>query len=168
MAGVEKVVGKLEDSSGEGQVPRPNLFALTIDADAGQIVKFEKVDSSGAPRDLSDDEKTQLATRKTGQTLEAIVEQAFEAGIGCLLGEQRPEKGQARESQEEAELRHVLVLPLMDKSSAHDLLRKDVLGRAILATAIQQTVARAPVAESGSAQQQPGEPPRQPTSPGPT
>ena len=153
MADMEKTAAGPKGRAGEAQSQRPNLIAFTIDADAGQIVKIEKVDSTGAHRELSDEDKANLVAKKGGPTLETVIERAFEAGIGCLLGEDR-EQDEAQESREESDLRHVLVMSLMEKTSAQDLLQHDVLGRAFLETAVQQVVASR--AESSSAQQQGG------------
>jgi hypothetical protein len=66
--------------------PGPSLFAFTIDASTGQIGGLEKVDGAGARRLLSDQDKASLQASKSWHTLESIVEQAFEAGIACVLG----------------------------------------------------------------------------------
>jgi hypothetical protein len=74
------------------------------------------------------------------------------------------------ESEDETEVRRILLLPLMDRSRTKALLQRGVLSRAILATALQQvTAAHASQAGGGSAQQTPGAAgkPRQSGSAGP-
>jgi hypothetical protein len=137
MPKMEKTQASSNGQNSESQAPQPNLIAFTMDADAGRLVKVEKVDGTGARRELSDEEKVDLVN-KGWPTLETIIERAFEAGIGCLLGESQEN---AQQSQEELELWRVLVMSLMEKTSAHDLLRRDVLGRAFLETALQQGLA---------------------------
>ena len=83
--------------------PGADLVALTVDASAGRIVKVEGVDASGARHDLSDDEKSQLAKTEVGATLQGIIEEAFEAGLACALGE-RGDETDTSESEEDAEL----------------------------------------------------------------
>lgn len=114
------------------------LFAFTVDAKTAQIVKFESLDASGARHELSDDEKSSLARKGSSDGVEALLEQAFEAGIACVLGEGG--RSQARESEEDAELRHLLLTPLIEHSLAKRLLKGEVLNRALLGTLIQHSM----------------------------
>jgi hypothetical protein len=127
-----------------------HLLTFTIDARTGQIVKVESLDESGTPRELSDEEKANLAKEGMGDKLEEIVEQAFEAGIACVLG--GGDGTQTQESEQDAELRHLLLLPLIERSMAKRLMQGDVLNRAILGTLIQHSMkAAGDTAASGSA-----------------
>ena len=116
------------------------LFAFTMDASTGQITRLEKVDSAGARRQLSEQDKASLQPGPSWPTLEAIIEQAFEAGVDCVLGNE-DEKDEAQESEDEVEVRRILLLPLMERSRMMALLQRSVLGQAILATALQQITA---------------------------
>lgn len=137
----ETTVGNERAASGEPGTTNESaakLFAFTIDAKTAQIVKFESLDESGARHELSDEEKLSLAKEGSGDRLEEIVEQAFEAGIACVLGE--GDKGQTKESEEDAELRHLLLTPLIKHSMARRLLQGEVLNRVILGTLIQHSM----------------------------
>jgi hypothetical protein len=124
-----------------------------MDASTGQFTKLEKVEDTGTPLQLSELDKVSLQSRESWHTLEAIVEQAFEAGIGCVLGN-GDEKDAAQESEDEADVRRTLLQPLIERSRMMTLLQRSVLGQAILATALQQVIAsQALEAEGGSAQQ---------------
>ena len=129
------------------------LFAFTIDASTGQITGLEKVDSSGARRQLSEQDKASLQASKSWHTLEALVEQAFEAGIACALGS-GDEKDEAQELEDEAEVRRTLLLPLMERSRTMTLLQRSVLGQAILASALQQITAPHASEAEGSPERQ--------------
>jgi hypothetical protein len=124
------------------------FFTFTIDAATAQVVKFEALDAGGARHELSDDEKAALSRNGAGVGIEELVEQAFEAGIACVLGSGEGEEG-AEESGEEVELRHLLLTPLIEHSPARRLLQREALTRAILGTLIQHATA-APVAAAGS------------------
>jgi hypothetical protein len=124
--------------SAAGTQAAAQLLTFTIDAKTGQLVKFESLDESGARHELSDEEKANLAREGIGDRLEQIVEQAFEAGIACVLGGDN--RGQAQESEQDAELRHLLLLPLIEHSMAKRLMQGDVLNRAILGTLIQHSM----------------------------
>jgi hypothetical protein len=130
--------------------PGLGLFACIIDASSGEITRLEKVDGAGALRQLSKQDKASLRAKKSWHPLEAIVEQAFEAGMACVLG--GDETNEEQESEDEAEARRILLLLLMEQSRTMTLLRRGVLGQAILATALQQVTApQSPEAEAASA-----------------
>ena len=110
-------------------------MTVTIDTKTGQIIKIEGTNGTRAQHELSDEEKASLA-KKTGRaTLEAIIEEAFEAGIACGLGEEADED-EPVESEKDANLRHLLLRPLIENSAVKRLMRRDVLSRAFLKTLI--------------------------------
>ena len=129
--------------------PQPNLFGVTVNADTGEILKVEKVEGTGARRDLRDEDLASLAAT-VAPTLSALLEQVFEAGIACMLGV-RAGHDEPEESAEEADLRRALLTPLMEGTLAIDALKTEVLGKAILASAIAQ-VAAARAATPGKAE----------------
>ena len=75
--------------------------------------------------------------------MEAIIEQAFEAGIAYVLGDEGDEDD-PMESEKDANLRHLLLRPLIENSSAKRLIRRDVLSRAILKTLIDHATGSRP------------------------
>jgi hypothetical protein len=118
--------------------PLGKLFSFTLDATTGQVVKFETLDASGARHEVSDQEKAGLAPEGS-ERLEEALEEAFEAGIDCVLGgEEQPDE--SAESEKDAELRQVLLSPLIKQSPANRLLQPEVLNRAILRTLIQHSI----------------------------
>lgn len=125
-----------EEKVAESGQPAGRLFTFTIDASTAQVVKLEAEDASGARHELSDEEKASLAQAGTAGDLEQFVERAFEAGIACVLGGGESEE-KAEEPAEEAELRHMLLTPLIEHSAARHLMQREVLNRAILGTLIQ-------------------------------
>jgi hypothetical protein len=117
-----------------------NLIAFTVDADTGRVVKVETVDAGGQHHELSEDVRANLARKLEKPTVEAVIEQAFEAGIDCALG--GPEEAEAAEAaeadEEDADLRRVLVRSLIRHSAARRLVERDVLARAIIGSLIEQ------------------------------
>ena len=113
----------------------PDLLTVTIDTKTGQITKIEGANGTRARHELSDEEKASLAKKMGKATLEAIIEEAFEAGVACGLGEGADED-EPVESEKDANLRHLLLRPLIENSAAKRLMRRDVLSRAILKTLI--------------------------------
>jgi hypothetical protein len=96
MIGSDKTTADPRAPKGESSMPKsspptsepsPNadLLSITVNAKTGQIVKVESVDDAGVRRDLSDERKADLAKERGKDTLEALLERAFEAGIACVL-----------------------------------------------------------------------------------
>jgi hypothetical protein len=143
MSAIDEAAG---EPIGKAQSPRSSsppseamadadLLTITVRANTGQIVKIESVNDTGGRHELSDKEKTTLAKKKGKATLESILEQAFEAGIVCILGDSASEDD-LPESEEDSDLRHFLLRPLIEDSMAAHLMQRDVLSRAILGTLI--------------------------------
>jgi hypothetical protein len=139
-----------EEKMTEIAQPAGRFFTFTIDASTAQVVKLETEDASGARHELSAEEKASLAQAGHEGSLEELVERAFEAGIDCVLGDGNPEE-RASEPADEAELRHLLLTPLIEHSSAKRLMQREALSRAILGTLIQHATKEPAAAESGPA-----------------
>jgi hypothetical protein len=121
------------------EVPRPDRFAFTMDAKTGEIIQIEGIDATGTRRVLSKDEAISLAQENGRAKLEELLEQVFEAGIACVLGgEEEPDDG--KEAKEDAELRQILLKPLIQESPAARLMRRDVLDRAIVETLLHHSL----------------------------
>jgi len=133
-----------KDSNATGPSQTAGLLAFTIDPTTARIVKLEACDAGGARRELSLEEKTSLVKRigDRERTLERVVERAFEAGIACVLDGETESEG-AVESSEDVELTHKLLVPLIEKSAARELIERKALDRAILDTLIEHAIAPA-------------------------
>ena len=138
---------KEDEKTTESGLPAGKLLTFTIDASTAQVVKLEAEDESGARHELSDEEKASLAQAGNAGDIEQFVERAFEAGIACVLGGSGPEE-KAEEPADEAELRHMLLTPLIEHSPARRLMQREALSRAILGTLIQQATKGSTAAES--------------------
>ena len=125
------------------------LVTITVDADAGRVVGIEGLDAAGQRQDLSDDERAALAEQAPTTTLRDIVEQAFEAGIGCVLGRQAA-KADTPESEFDADLSRALLQSLISQSAARRLMQFDVLGPAIVGSLIERASHRDPKSETGA------------------
>jgi len=139
----KKGPGAKSSSAASEPVVHPDLLTFTIQARTGQIVKIESVDSAGANHELSDEEKTNLAKEKSKATLEDMLEQAFEAGIACVLGDANSE-GDPPESAKDADLRRLLLRPLIEDGAAKRLMQSDILSRAVLTSLIQNATSSRP------------------------
>ncbi|WP_431271156.1 hypothetical protein [Dankookia sp. P2] len=127
-------------------IPRPELYVLTVRADSGQVVWLESLDAAGARADLSPEDRARFAEHHKAGDLAAVMEQAFEAGIACVLGNVGGEDGG---SAEEADLRRMLLRSLIARSPAARFLDQAALGRVALATLLRQA-ATAPAEAGGT------------------
>jgi hypothetical protein len=123
------------------------LFTFTIDAATAQVVKFETVDASGTSHEISDEERANLA-QQGSQKLEQALEEAFEAGIDCVLGG-RDRQSETEEPEKDAELRHLLLTPLIEHSPAKHLLQREAVNRVLLETLIQRSTKPSPPTPTG-------------------
>jgi hypothetical protein len=117
-----------------------SLVSVTLDVSTGAVISVERVEPSGARQALSDEDAQRLAGA-AHDTMESIVERAFEAGIACVLGQDVDE---AEVADEDAPLTRLLLEPLIDHSIARRLMRREVLDRAAVASLIRH--ARGPQA----------------------
>ena len=118
---------------------RSERLAFTLDVNSGEIVKIESVDSAGHRRELSTTERQDLAKERPGGGVEALLERAFEAGIGCLLDDEDGKEDES-ETEDEAGVRRILLKPLMEGTYARWALRREVLRQAIVKTLINDLI----------------------------
>jgi len=114
--------------------PARNYVTVTIDADSAQVVRVDGVDATGVARELTIDERVALLKDLSHERLQDVVEQAFEAGIACVLG--GDDFNTTAESPEESALRHRLLAPLIERSAVGRLMERGALNRAVLNTLI--------------------------------
>jgi len=116
-------------------------IVVTLNAGTGSIVKIEIVGSDGSRHELSAKEAAGFLAEHPKSTLEDVVQEAFEAGIACVLDEvsdvSAADEG-AGESREDALLHEILLGALIQRTAAKRLLSRDVLNRAMLSTIISE------------------------------
>lgn len=137
-ASSEKLHRRKTEPSSDDRMDRPvtRFLAVVIDADSAQVIRVEGQDATGARHDLSADEKTMFAKRGADDRLEDVVEEAFEAGIACVLGGDT-DRDTTQESPEDAELRRRLLAPLIERSAVNRWMERGALNRAIVNTLIE-------------------------------
>jgi hypothetical protein len=125
-----------QSSSGEAsnKPPGAKCVAFTIDAGTGHVDRVEIIEGDGARRELSGQERAELIRPGDGPTLETIFEQSFLAGIDSVLGDDGEDEPQ---SDMEQALVHGLVQPMIERSAARGLLRREVLRKAVLQALVQ-------------------------------
>ncbi|MGH1573516.1 hypothetical protein ACRAWG_26185 [Methylobacterium sp. P31] len=130
---------------------RPDRLAFTLDLNTGQITCVEGVDADGVRRELSEREMTDLRSGLRRARIETLLEEAFEAGITCVLGDGDAEE--PPETSDDTDLRQIILKPLMEGSAAARLMRSDVLDQAIVETLIDHALSRRPAGPNGGPQE---------------
>ena len=122
------------------------LITATIEAATGKIIDVRSVDDAGESSELTTDRRARLSQQIGEASLEDLFEQAFEAGIACVLGDDADAEADAdtSESEEDAALRHQILQPMIEHSAARRLIRQEILGRAIIGTLIRKAAAGGP------------------------
>ena len=108
-------------------------IVFTMRAPSGEVVKVEKVDAGGNRHELSREDISGLVGKNEVNEIEDALDEAFEAGICCLLDprsevEERPETG------DEVALRREL-LTLIVGAGARRRLQRRIVQRLILSRA---------------------------------
>jgi hypothetical protein len=137
-------------ASGPEPVVKVDRISFTIDTVSGRMLTVEAVDDAGVRRDLTAEEKIGLAKAEPKDSLEDILEKTFEAGITSVLGEDGEEE--EVESEDGANLRHLILRPMIARSAAKRFLKREVLSKAILGALIQDVTKHdAPDSEAAAA-----------------
>jgi hypothetical protein len=101
---------------------------VTIHTPMGRIVKIEKLDSTGKRSEVAEEEWARLAGEDEVEEIESALEEAFEAGVAGVLGEEY-EEDEAYEDDEEKALRRILIGGLVRRSIRRRILQRLVLSR---------------------------------------
>jgi hypothetical protein len=127
-------------STSSSKAFRPgDRFAFELDATTGAILKCEIIDAAGMRRELSEEDRAHLAKSKMHGRLEDLLERAFEGGIASVLGASG-EHEDPQETEEENDLRRLLLEPLLKQSTVAGLVRRHVIGPAILETLLHYSI----------------------------
>lgn len=122
-----KGVASFKGSEAAGAAEEEQL-AVTINAAAGRIVKVEKVDKAGKRQELAEEEWAKLVGDDELEEVEGAVEEAFEAGVAAVLGEDYEDE-EGYEDDEEKALRRVLIGGLLRRRIRRRILQRLLLSR---------------------------------------
>ena len=105
---------------------------VTISAPMKTIVRVEKMDKTGKRQELSEEEWAKLVGDDEVETIEGALEEAFEAGVAALLGEEY-EDDEAYEDDEEKAFRRLLIAGLLRRRPVqHRILQRLLVSRLLL------------------------------------
>jgi hypothetical protein len=117
-------------------------LVVTFNAATGEIVKVEKVDKAGKHQELTEKECAKLAGQDEVEEIEAALEEAFEAGVAVMLGDEHEEYAEDYDDEETA-VRQLLIGRLLERHPVrqrllHQLLLRRLLLRRFLKSALRQ------------------------------
>jgi len=107
---------------------------FTLSAATGAIIKIEIVDAAGKRKEVPWEETLALAGKDNLHEIEATLDEAFEAGISSVF-EPTDDDGPSDETEEEKELRRVLLMhligPNVRRRLQHRLVQRLILSRTL-------------------------------------
>jgi hypothetical protein len=130
------------DDAPAGPDGHDGLVQITLAMSTGAIVRIEALQADGARREFSAEDLARLGEGFRTASLEALIHEAFEAGIACVLdgglfGE-AAEDEPTTETQQETHLHDALLDALIEASPAKRLLVRETLNTAIVGTIISE------------------------------
>lgn len=125
-----------------GSTEEIEQLVMTLNAAIGEIVKIEKVDNAGKRQELTEEECAKLAGQDEVEEIEAAIEEAFEAGVAVVLGDEDEEYAEDDDDEENA-LRQLLIGGLLRRHPVrrrllHQLLLRRLLLRRLLKRGLRQ------------------------------
>ena len=114
-------------------------LVVTFNVAMGEIAKVEKVDKAGKRQELTEEECAKLAGQDEVEEIEAALEEAFEAGVAVVLGDEDAEDY----DDEERAFRQLLIGGFLERHPLrhrllHQLLLRRLLLRRFLKRALRQ------------------------------
>lgn len=124
-----KGVASFKSGSESAAAAEEEQVVVTINSSIGRIVKVERADKSGKRQELTEEEWAKLVGEDEVEEIEGALEEAFEAGVAVVLGEETEGDDEAYEDDEERALRRVLIGGLLRRSVRRRILQRLVLSR---------------------------------------
>ena len=103
-------------------------LSVTINTTTGRIVRIEKADKAGKRQELAEEDWAKLVGEEEVEELEGALEEAFEAGIAGVLGEDQDDD-EGYENEEEKAVRRFLIGKLVRRSVRRRILQRLLLSR---------------------------------------
>jgi hypothetical protein len=130
--GVASFKGGTETPGASEQVQ----VVVTINRPMGKIVKVERIDYAGKRQELSDEDWGKLIRDDEAEEIETALEEAFEAGIAAVFGEEYKDD-ELDENDEEKALRRLLIAGLINR---RPLRRRRITRRLFVGSLIRSRV----------------------------
>lgn len=115
------------ESAGPAEEEQQQVL-VTINTAMGRIVKVERADKAGKRQDVAEEEWAKLVGEDEVEEIQSALEEAFEAGVAVVLGEEY-EDAEAYEDDEERGLRRLLIAGLLRRPVRRRILQRLLLSR---------------------------------------
>jgi hypothetical protein len=120
-------------SEAPGSPEEMDQLVLTINPAIGRIVKVEKLDKTGKHQEVADDVWAKLVGEDEVEEIEAALDEAFEAGVAGVLGEEY-DADEGYEDDEEKAIRRFLISELLIPRSV----RRRIMHRLLLSRMLRR------------------------------
>jgi hypothetical protein len=114
-----------------GSPEETEQLVLTINPAMRKIVKVEKVDKAGKHQELSEAECAKLVGEDEVEEIEAALEEAFEAGVDGVLGDEYEAEGEYEDDEEKSIRRFLISELLIPRSVRRRIMHRLLLSRMI-------------------------------------
>jgi hypothetical protein len=126
-----------------GTTEETEQLVVTINHAMGTIVKVERIDKAGKHQELSEQDCAKLVGNDEVEEIEAALEEAFEAGVNGVLGDEYETDGEY-EDDEDKSIRRFLISELLVGRSVrrrimHRLLLSRMLRRGFIKRRLRQS-----------------------------
>ena len=103
-------------------------LVVTINPAKGGIVKVEKIDKAGKREELSDEESARLVGEDEVDEIQDAIEEAFEAAVMSVIGEE-DQAERENDDEEENAIRRFLINDLIPRAVRRRILHRLLLSR---------------------------------------
>jgi hypothetical protein len=103
-------------------------LTVTINTAMGRIVRVEKADKAGKRQELAEEEWAKFVGEDEVEEIESALEEAFEAGVAGVFGDEY-EDDEGYEDEEEKAIRRFLIGKLLRRSIRRRILQRLLLSR---------------------------------------
>ena len=115
--------GAKRERGRNGTAEDTTQLIFTLNTATGAVIKIEKIDEAGKRREVQKDETLKLVGKDNFHEIEAALDEAFEVGISSVF-EPEHEEEEGADSEEEMELRRVLLAGIVGRNVRRRLQRK--------------------------------------------
>ena len=115
-------------------------LVVTINPATGEIIKVEKIDKAGRHEDLSEEECGRLVGEDEVEEIQAALDEAFEAAVVSVIGEEDQAEGAYEDDDEEEKaIRRFLISDLLIPRA----IRRRILHRLLLSRMLRRRFRKA-------------------------
>ena len=104
-------------------------LVVTINPALGGIVKVEKIDRAGKHEDLSEEECARLVGEDEVEEIQAALDEAFEAAVVSVIGDEDQAEGEYEDDEEKAIRRFLISDLLIPRAVRRRILHRLLLSR---------------------------------------